>query len=281
MFHMKEIGRNIADLRRAHNMTQMELADKMGISFQAVSNWERGNSMPDISKLPELAEVFGVTIDHLLGQPAKILESAAKGEIKTYLENNDVSAEEIRKIAPILKPDQVDTIVEHSNKIDLREIEDLLPFLGRDVINKLTLKLAESGDYKDLDLIIPFAEKDIIHQVARKMIADDKGIEDIAPFLGKDMIGECAMTLYQTSGLDAVEDLMPFLPSDISTQIVETEFVRNGLRNLDTIAPFLNCSYLNDLAKRAIQRDGIQAIRNIAPFLDKNVLAEYIKETYF
>ena len=39
-------------------MTQMELADRMGISFQVVSNWERGNSMPDISKLPELAEIF-------------------------------------------------------------------------------------------------------------------------------------------------------------------------------------------------------------------------------
>ena len=68
MFNMENVGRNIAELRRRCNMTQMELADKMGISFQAVSNWERGNSMPDISKLPELAEVFGVTIDQLLGE---------------------------------------------------------------------------------------------------------------------------------------------------------------------------------------------------------------------
>ena len=73
MFHMKEIGRNIADLRRAHNMTQMELADKMGISFQAVSNWERGNSMPDISKLPELAELFHTTVDQILGKENPVL----------------------------------------------------------------------------------------------------------------------------------------------------------------------------------------------------------------
>ena len=46
---------------------QLELADKLSISFQAVSNWERGNSMPDISKLPELAEIFGVTIDAIIG----------------------------------------------------------------------------------------------------------------------------------------------------------------------------------------------------------------------
>lgn len=44
-------------------MTQMELADKLDISFQAVSNWERGNTMPDISKFPELAEIFHISVD--------------------------------------------------------------------------------------------------------------------------------------------------------------------------------------------------------------------------
>lgn len=68
MLNMERVGRKISELRRERNMTQMELADQMGISFQAVSNWERGNSMPDISKLPELAGLFGVSIDELLGE---------------------------------------------------------------------------------------------------------------------------------------------------------------------------------------------------------------------
>lgn len=66
MFDTKEIGRKISEFRKVSNMTQMELADRLNISFQAVSNWERGNSMPDISKLPELAELFGISIDELL-----------------------------------------------------------------------------------------------------------------------------------------------------------------------------------------------------------------------
>ena len=68
MLNMERVGRKISELRRERNMTQMELADQMGISFQAVPNWERGNSMPDISKLPELAGLFGVSIDELLGE---------------------------------------------------------------------------------------------------------------------------------------------------------------------------------------------------------------------
>ena len=43
-FDMHRIGQTIACLRRDHNMTQMALADAMGVSFQAVSNWERGES---------------------------------------------------------------------------------------------------------------------------------------------------------------------------------------------------------------------------------------------
>ena len=53
MFNMESIGRRIAELRKKANMTQMELADNMGITFQSISNWERGNTMPDISKLSE------------------------------------------------------------------------------------------------------------------------------------------------------------------------------------------------------------------------------------
>ncbi len=67
MFDMKQTGKKITELRKKDNMTQMELADRLGISFQAVSNWERGNTMPDISKLPELADIFYISLDELLG----------------------------------------------------------------------------------------------------------------------------------------------------------------------------------------------------------------------
>ena len=285
MFNMENVGRNIAELRRRCNMTQMELADKMGISFQAVSNWERGKSMPDISKLPELAEVFGVTIDQLLGECSKIVESAVRGDIKTQLENNEVTAEEIRKAAPILKPKQMDEIAESAilgrkEKVNLREIEDLLPFVGREVVNKLALQMANNGEYEELDCILPFVGRDVINRIAHKMIEEGKSIEDIAPFVSKDIIMEHAENLYQKSGLRAMENLLPFIPKDLRNRIAEMEYEKHGLRHFESIAPFLNRKYLNDLAQKAIQLEGIKAISNIAPFLDKNMLAEYVKEKF-
>ena len=66
MADMQEIGRRIAALRKAKNLTQAELAEQLSVSYQAVSNWERGESMPDIFKLPTLAAVLGTSVDALL-----------------------------------------------------------------------------------------------------------------------------------------------------------------------------------------------------------------------
>ena len=62
----KTLGIMIAERRKASGMTQAELAEKMGITDKAVSKWERDISYPDISTLPHLAEVLGVSIDELM-----------------------------------------------------------------------------------------------------------------------------------------------------------------------------------------------------------------------
>ena len=64
------IGTRIADLRTALNLTQLELAERLGVTDRAVSKWETGASYPDITLLPQLADIFNVTTDYLLrGQP--------------------------------------------------------------------------------------------------------------------------------------------------------------------------------------------------------------------
>lgn len=60
------IGQRIAKLRKQHGMSQENLAEKIGVSSQAVSKWENDASCPDISLLPQLAKLLGVTVDELL-----------------------------------------------------------------------------------------------------------------------------------------------------------------------------------------------------------------------
>ena len=61
------IGEKIKKMRRDRSLTQEEMAAHLGISFQAVSKWERGDGLPDITLLPALSRYFGVTADELLG----------------------------------------------------------------------------------------------------------------------------------------------------------------------------------------------------------------------
>lgn len=60
------IAKNIAELRQKSGMTQMEFAEKLNYSDKAVSKWERGESLPDITVLTTIAELFHVTLDYLI-----------------------------------------------------------------------------------------------------------------------------------------------------------------------------------------------------------------------
>lgn len=64
---MATVKLKIAELRKEKGIGQQDLADKLGVSFQSVSKWETGTTMPDITLLPSIAEYFNVTVDELLG----------------------------------------------------------------------------------------------------------------------------------------------------------------------------------------------------------------------
>lgn len=63
-----KLGENIRNLRLQHKLTQEQLADRLGVSYQSVSRWENAVTYPDIEFLPAIARQFSVTTDYLLGQ---------------------------------------------------------------------------------------------------------------------------------------------------------------------------------------------------------------------
>lgn len=77
------LGRRISAHRKRLAMTQDAMAEQLGVTAQAVSKWENDQSCPDIAMLPRLAEMFGITIDELLGfraKPAEVSAPAVRAE---------------------------------------------------------------------------------------------------------------------------------------------------------------------------------------------------------
>lgn len=75
-----DISEKILQLRKASNMTQEQLAEKVGVSRQSVSKWEGGQAVPELDKLLELGRIFNVTTDYLI-KPSELDELSIKTEI--------------------------------------------------------------------------------------------------------------------------------------------------------------------------------------------------------
>ena len=67
MLDYKKIGLYLLKKRKLYNLTQKQLADQLNISFQAVSRWEKGLSIPSVDLLNDLANMFHVTVDEIKG----------------------------------------------------------------------------------------------------------------------------------------------------------------------------------------------------------------------
>ncbi|MBE0601131.1 MAG: helix-turn-helix domain-containing protein [Firmicutes bacterium] len=249
MFDMQYVAKTISDLRKRSNMTQMELADKLGISFQAVSNWERGQTMPDISKLSELAEIFGVTIDELLGngKSTKVVEQLIHEEPV----EDDLSAEDFLNVAPLVKPRQAEKLFENVRaQLTMKELVMAAPFIASDVLDRMAIEAARR-------------EKSFKHLLG------------LLPFLSKAAIDQCLDCVMDDGELE-VKKLVaaaPFLSKDRLDQIAERVVKDGSAKNLLPLAPFLRKKTLTKAAMRFAERDGFAAILPLLPFLDQDELS--------
>lgn len=89
----KTLGSFLSALRRAQGLTQQEVADRLMVSNRAVSRWERDEAMPDITLLPAIADLFGVTVDELLRGERKRATDAPPAPESTHTPPEDPPAE--------------------------------------------------------------------------------------------------------------------------------------------------------------------------------------------
>ncbi len=312
MFDMREIGKKIAERRKAMDMTQTELADEIGVSFQAVSNWERGQSMPDIAKLPELAALLHFSIDDLLtrGGPgdeqmsAKLVERIVEGDAAEYVQEERIPPKVIADVAPILKPKQAETLweasveaeAEEGNAFCLRDLTPIAPFVSDEFLHDWVMKASADSEISDLVSLAPFLGDETLNELVGKFTRGDgkvdiHGMISLAPFLSEEALDTLVNRFAQDAGeinISALTSLAPFLSDEALDALADR--LSQGADRLDikplvSLAPFLSDSALDKLVKKLAQNDGeidINALVSFAPFLSDSsldALADRIADT--
>ena len=201
MFDVKMVSGKIRDARIRKNMTQGNLAEELGVSYQAVSNWERGNSLPDLSKYEDLCRILDVSLEYLLGIGAdtdtvRRLLAEEGGE-----EATGVRVEEIASVAPILPPDTLKEAVEANREKEPVRVEDLIalaPFLDRETLDRL----AETAIVNDMETLIgiaPFVSGRTLDRMAKTVHVEEmETLSGIAPFVSGDTLAEMVRKLVDT-----------------------------------------------------------------------------------
>ncbi len=108
------LGDNIRRLRRARDLTQEQLADRLGVTYQSVSRWENCTAYPDIELLPAISDVFSVSVDELLGVPETEREKQAQALCDEFCRVMNTSVPEegkgewLKSLADIVRKLRVD-----------------------------------------------------------------------------------------------------------------------------------------------------------------------------
>lgn len=250
MFDMMHTGKTISALRKAQNMTQMELADRLNISYQAVSNWERGQSMPDISKLSELAGIFHVTIDELLGnsKPARVVEKIIKHEPVT----ETLSAGDFLDVAPLAKPREAEQLWDTvADGISMEDLIKAAPFLSEHTLDTLAIN-------------------------AVKQEQSFAGITGLLPFLSQQAITQC-LELLLDKEISAKTIIMaaPYLGTENLNRLAERFVLDCSITDLTMLAPFLQSEILTKAAAAMVEKEGFAKILPLLPFLDQSMMDEF------
>ena len=239
MFDTMKIAAVIKQARIDRNMTQMNLADAMGVSYQAVSNWERGNSMPDIAKLEDLCAALGITVEQLLG-----MENPTTVAVQKVIRQEELTEEELVEVAPALTPKELKKQMKAEKKEKKRKIKSiagLAPFMSREDLEELVAELADE-ELISLDHIAPFLSREGLRKLADRCAAAGKGdeLEDLAPFLGPDVLTDL-MERYLAGEwtCEDISDLYPFLSRDILAKLPQYLMNKRKLKELEKLMPFV------------------------------------------
>jgi len=292
MFDTAAIAKKIKQARIEKNMTQLNLADAMGVSYQAVSNWERGNSMPDISKLGDLCAALDLTVNELLGVEEK-------PAVSKVLEREELTVEELVEVAPILKPEEVKEQVEAKRGWwgpDMSFLEQTAPDSEpgekkrkdnkvKVFVNGVEVKIPKNEQKKakkklNLEAIAelaPYLEEryleELVLEAAEKSL---EGIEELACHLSEELLDKVVERAPEKE-LPELLEAACYL-SDQSLEILVRRMDEDHLDELAENACYLNEKTLKLLVQRCREADAYDIIADIGCYLDEQTLESLVDQ---
>lgn len=249
IFDANRIGKKIAAARKEKNMTQNDLADQLGVSYQAVSNWERSRSLPDIDKYADLARILDLDLDDLLNS------QNAQHTIQIIQDDDaPLDADTLAEAAPVMKPAQVDERVDDAD-LSAVHLKDIAPFLSNAMVFKQLMKHRDDPDFLKL---------------AREMapfLAD----EDLAKIVDKYVVPGLPATM------DTLKKFLPFLPDEKNDALLRQIWTNPQVddRAKQKFYPFVSSSVLKELLAQT--PDDTAAVVKAAPFLDDVDIQAYFQ----
>lgn len=303
---MMNIGKTIASLRKANNMTQSEVADVLGVTYQAVSKWERDESLPDITMLPRIADLFHISIDQLLRgsfemqpneiQQAKeiIHEAAIDDEEADAVYQNRITEMDNERFDEAMKNHEhvdseelADMISDYFNNEFSKAFENMAPFMKPDKISKMIQRRKPkfssfsktSYEYLDDETINQLIES--IHEVDEEIL--EKLIE-LIPQCSKESKDKIVDLMMQSDTFINLEDLLPFLDQKqierlLRKAIENDENIDELIDNIEDYLPFLNNENKDLMIDTIISMESENIdFEDLLPFLDQKQIKRLLEK---
>ena len=214
------IGRYIKSVRKGLGFTQGDVAERLGISAQAVSKWERGENLPDVALFPELAKVLKINVGELLDA---LNPSDEQDEQNSSLENFGrlSAAQKTEIITAVLKTEDYALL-----------LDEILPYAGAVHKQAILSHILNRRDYEELEQIAFYMTGEMKTNTLQKLLNEERLdiIEDIIPIFNRkhrDIIVEYFAASVAKAGLteevlEQIENFIPFFDKNQINRLKES-----------------------------------------------------------
>lgn len=258
MFDITRASRIIKEARIKKNLTQSALADLMGVTYQAVSNWERGNSLPDISKLEDLCRILNLDLYALIGvEPVR-----QSGEAVENVDISNAPSDSMVALAPFIPPEELMGLVRKSKSdyMNMPCILQLAPFIDGELTEELCAGI-QPNHIGEVVSLLPFVSTETCAALIEKMENFDAFDLDVGllsalgPYLPQGKMDKLAEKVIPES-LTVLTSVAPFVSSaalGVMANQIETISLDDYLIGAECLAPFLGKETMKSLYIRVVK----------------------------